>query len=266
MGAIIAVISDKLKDPCESDREIKQNAIIKELQLMENYTSCYLEERAKPLLTPWVTKGFPWDQSSEPINEIISEAKGNSPGSSKTTESNTESQFTCHHFTSPHTCKSLYHRSTYNYTKSCSHGYYRICNICNNSNFNASILACQQYNEYDCYCQCSVCGGPHLESMCGHTSSVSPSCGFPSSWTNTYDNQNQTDHESEVINSDDCKEENIENPSDQTNSSDFTKDETVETSLWDEEDDRWMLKAEKRLLAQPSQNKQLYFNQYRNSN
>ena len=74
MGAIIAVISDKLsnkghkvdvntfinnnekhrsehkelKDPCESDREIKQNAIIGEIQLMENCTSCYLEERVKP--------------------------------------------------------------------------------------------------------------------------------------------------------------------------------------------------------------------------
>ena len=72
MGAIIAVISDKLsnttvpghkgdinrsehkelKDLCESDREIKQNAIIREIQLMENCTSCYLEERVKTLLTP----------------------------------------------------------------------------------------------------------------------------------------------------------------------------------------------------------------------
>ena len=146
MGAIIAVISDKLsnkghkgdvntfinnnekhrsehkelKDPCESDREIKQNAIIREIQLMENCTSCYLEERVRTLLTPWVTKSFPWDQSTEPINEIISEGKGNSPGSSKTIESNTKSQFTCHHFTLLHTCKSLYHRNSYSATESCN--------------------------------------------------------------------------------------------------------------------------------------------------
>ena len=85
MGAIIAVISDKLnittipehrvdvnafinnddkhrsehkalKNHCENDREIKQNAIIREIQLMENCTSCYLEERVKTLLTLWVTK------------------------------------------------------------------------------------------------------------------------------------------------------------------------------------------------------------------
>ena len=142
MGAIIAVISDKLSNTTVPGHE-----------------------------------GFPWDQSSEPINEIISEAKGNSPGSSKTTESNTKSQFTCHHFTSPHTCKSLYHRNSYSSTKSCNHGYYRICNICNNSNFIASFLACQHCSEYDCYCQCSVCGGPHPESKCGYASSVSPSCG-----------------------------------------------------------------------------------------
>ena len=88
MGAIIAVISDKLnnttipehkgdvnafinnddkhrsehkalKNHCQNDREIKQNAIIREIQLMENCTSCYLEERVKTLLTPWVTKSFP---------------------------------------------------------------------------------------------------------------------------------------------------------------------------------------------------------------
>ena len=81
--------------------------------------------------------------------------------------------------------------------------------------------------------------------MCGYASHVSSSCGSPSSWTNTHNNQNQTDHESEVITSADCKEENLEKPSDPTNSSDFPKTETVETSLWDEEDDRWMLKAEK---------------------
>ena len=81
MGAITAVISDKfnnttipvhkcdvnafinnndkhrseheaLKDHCGNDRVIKQNAIIREIQLMENCTSCYLEERVKTLLTP----------------------------------------------------------------------------------------------------------------------------------------------------------------------------------------------------------------------
>ena len=80
MGAIIAVISDKLnnttisehkgdvnafinnndkhrsehkimKDHCENDREIKQKAIIREIQLMENCSSCYLEDRVKTLLT-----------------------------------------------------------------------------------------------------------------------------------------------------------------------------------------------------------------------
>ena len=74
MGAIIAVISDKLsnttftnnngkhrsehkelKDPCESDREIKQNAIIREIQLIENCTSCYLEERVRTFLILCVT-------------------------------------------------------------------------------------------------------------------------------------------------------------------------------------------------------------------
>ena len=45
--------------------------------------------------------------------------------------------------------------------------------------------------------------------------------------------RNQTSHEHKVINSDDCKKEKIENPSDPTNFFDFP----VETSLWDEEDD-----------------------------
>ena len=104
MGAIIAVISDKLsnttirghkvdintfinnndnhrsehkelKDHCNNDREIKQKAIIREIQLMENFTSCYLEERVKNLLTPWVTKSFHWDHSSELLSKVISEAK-----------------------------------------------------------------------------------------------------------------------------------------------------------------------------------------------
>ena len=81
MGAIIAVISDKLnittipeykgnvntfidnddkhrlehevlKNHCEYDKEIRQYVIIREIQLMENCTPCYLEERVKILLEP----------------------------------------------------------------------------------------------------------------------------------------------------------------------------------------------------------------------
>ena len=167
------------------------------------------------------------------------------PGeNSEATESNTESQSTCHHFTSPHTCKSLYHKNSYSSTKSCNHGYYRICNICNNSNFIASFLACQHCSEYDCYCQCRVCGGPHPETKCGYASRASPFSGSPSSWSDTHNNQDQTDHESEDITSTDCKERNLEQPSDPTNTSYFSTTETVETTLWDEGDDGWMLKTE----------------------
>ena len=42
----------EMKYPCESDGETRQRIIIKELQLMNNCTSCYLEERTKTLLTP----------------------------------------------------------------------------------------------------------------------------------------------------------------------------------------------------------------------
>ena len=48
----------------------------------------------------------------------------------------------------------------------------------------------------------------------------------------------------EAITSADCKEDNLEKPSDPTNPSDFPKTKTVETPVWDEEDDGWMLKAE----------------------
>ena len=48
--------------------------------------------------------------------------------------------------------------------------------------------------------------------MCGYASRASPSCGSPSSWTDTHNNQDQTDHESEAITSADCKEENLEKP------------------------------------------------------
>ena len=78
--------------------------------------------------------------------------------------------------------------------------------------------------------------------MCGYASCASPSCGSPSSWTDTYNNQNQTDHESEAITSTDCKERNLEKPSDPTNPSNFPKTETVETPLWDE--DYWLNQAE----------------------
>ena len=110
----------------ECDRKIKQNAVIREIQLMENCTSCYLEERVKILLTPWVTKSIPWDQSSEFLSEVISGTKENSPCSGESTEpdSDTESQFNCHHLTSykkpfpsPQILMSLYNRN---------HGYFRL--------------------------------------------------------------------------------------------------------------------------------------------
>ena len=128
MGAIIAVISDKLsnttipghkgdvntfinnndkhrpehmtlKGHCENDREIKQNVIIREIQLIEKCTSCYLEERVKILLTPWVTKSFPWDQSSELLSGVRSETKGNLYCSNESTvnESDIKDKFKYHH-------------------------------------------------------------------------------------------------------------------------------------------------------------------------
>ena len=159
-----------MKYHCENAREIKQKAIIRETQLMENCSSCYLEERVKTLLTPWVTKSFPWDQSSESLSEVVSGTKENLPCSSKSTESDydTKSQFTCHHSTSPQNPMSLYNRNSYSHSRPCNHSYYRLCRVCNNSNFIASFLACRHCNGYDCYCQCSLCGCPYPESRCGH--------------------------------------------------------------------------------------------------
>ena len=112
---------------------------------MENCSSCYLEERVKTLLTPWVTKSFPWDQSPEYLSEVVNGTKENLPCSSQSTESDydTNSQFTCHHSTSPQNPMSLYNRNSYSHSRPCNHGYYRLCRVCNNSNLIASFLACR---------------------------------------------------------------------------------------------------------------------------
>ena len=44
-----------------NSRQIQQQIVIKEIQLIENCVYCYIDQRLETLLLPYATKSYPWD-------------------------------------------------------------------------------------------------------------------------------------------------------------------------------------------------------------
>ena len=50
---------DLVEEMSDSDREIKQNEVIEDIQELENCANCCLKKRVEKLLEPWVNQTYP---------------------------------------------------------------------------------------------------------------------------------------------------------------------------------------------------------------